>query len=829
METKLIKALAPTPHWLCWRGEPVTNKRTGETKVTKKPMYGVHDATGRWVLHYAKTNDPTTWGTYEQAAEWLKVLKAERKGLGFVLTLDGGNGCIDLDHCLDSSTRKFKDDEAGKTAARVMEILTREGVEPCSEVSQSGEGLHIWGKFDLPPEKVKGIRNKYIEMYRAGRFIAMTGDAYHDAGIHDIQPAVDEIIKEFHLMDEVKAPAPATMPGTAAGASPTMEDRALIEVIKKSKQGEKFHKLYDLGEMGAYGNDHSSADAALISMLAYYTKDPEQLKRLFLSSALGQDVSRKKHHEGDYLKRTIKKALAKVTEGYNPKEYAAQKQAEELNRDFDDSLISGGEEEPERGEKLFLQMLRDFKKNDSENADTLAALCKGKFLYCTDLKTWLKYDGKKWRPVTTVELQEPARKAVKCTFATLARGYAAFIEQGGKLDTDAQKKFGRILDYLNGKAQDNISIQNSIRLAAGKPGTMCQAADFDRDPYLLNCDNGVLNLKTGELIPHNPKHRFMKCTRAAYDGKPHSTLWSNTMRQIVPDADTRDYVQRLAGYCMSGDVGAEKIFFLHGPGGNGKGVFIETLGHALGDYAAPIPVEILLSSKYSRDGNNATPEKAKLRGVRLAKSSESSIDSYFDDGALKLLTGGDEITARPLHSNPITFSPSHKLVVSTNHMPAIKDVSDEGIKRRLVIIPFHTNFAEPDRHLKSKLMEPDNMADCLLWAYEGFKRYQELGLDDNTYSQKIAAANKTYYTENDFIGEFLEGSCDIGPEYREDTGKLYTAYKKFAADTGVDAMQRRKFTGVIKRRINSTIVKSNGHRYMTGIRIKAISEYGGKL
>lgn len=104
-------------------------------------------------------------GTYEQAAEWLKVLKAERKGLGFVLTLDGGNGCIDIDHCLDSSTRKFKDDEAGKTAARVMEILTREGVEPCSEVSQSGEGLHIWGKFDLPPEKVKGIRNKYIEMY----------------------------------------------------------------------------------------------------------------------------------------------------------------------------------------------------------------------------------------------------------------------------------------------------------------------------------------------------------------------------------------------------------------------------------------------------------------------------------------------------------------------------------------------------------------------------------------------------------------------------------------------------------------------------------------
>lgn len=830
METKLIKALAPTPHWLCWRGEPVTNKRTGETKVTKKPMYGVHDATGRWVLHYAKTNDPTTWGTYEQAAEWLKVLKAERKGLGFVLTLDGGNGCIDLDHCLDSSNRKFKDDEAGKTAARVMEILTREGVEPCSEVSQSGEGLHIWGKFDLPPEKVKGIRNKYIEMYRAGRFIAMTGDAYHDTGIHDIQPAVDEIIKEFHLMDEVKAPTPATMPGTAAGASPTMEDRALIEVIKKSKQGEKFHKLYDLGEMGAYGNDHSSADAALISMLAYYTKDPEQLKRLFLSSALGQDVSRKKHHEGDYLDRTIKKALSVVTAGYNPKAYAAQKQAEELERENRKSTASGGTAKPESVETdvPFPEMVRRFKRNDSENADRLATLCKGKFLYCTDLKTWLKYDGKKWRPITPVELQEPARMAVKYTLATLARGYATFTERGGTLADETQKKYTAILNYLNGKAQDNVCIQNSIRLAAGKPGTMCQAADFDRDPYLLNCDNGVLNLKTGELIPHNPKHRFMKCTRAAYDGKAHSTLWADTMRQIVPDAETRDYVQRMAGYCLYGGIREQKLFFLYGRGGTGKGTFIETLGHALGDYATSIPIEILLSSRNGRDGNNATPEKAKLKGVRLALTSESGLGNYFDDGTLKLLTGGDVITARPLHSNPISFSPSHKLVGSSNYMPSIKDVTDDGIKRRLVIIPFHAKFKR-DNTLRPRLEAPENLSDCLIWAYEGYRKWQKLGLDDDTYSQEIAAANKTYYMDNDSIGEFLDGSCDIGPEYKEDVRILYDAYKDFANDTGAMLLSRSGFTRELKRRLNAARVKSNGHVYLTGVRKKAISEYGGKF
>lgn len=827
MNNELIKALAPVPHWVCWRGDPVVNKTTGEVKTSKRPMYGVKDPAGNWALHFAKSNNPETWGTYDQAQEWMKVLKAEHKGIGFVLTLDGP-GCIDLDNCLDSSNRKFKDTEVGKAASRVMEVLTRESSGTYAEVSPSGEGLHIWGRFALPPEKEKGLKKKNqqieIEMYRAGRFITVTGETYTNTLVSMIQPAVDEIIKEFHLMDEGTKQPPISR--TAAGMAPTMGDTALIEVIRKSKQREKFHFLYDLGEMGAYGNDQSAADQALVTMMAFYTKDPEQLKRLFLASALGQNISRKKHHEGDYLNRTIGKALAKVTDRYNPKAYAAMKKVEEQGQKNNVPSFSGGHGEPEQvgNNTPFLEMLRHFRKNDSENADRLAALCKGKFLYCTDLKTWLKYDGKKWRPVTPVELQEPARAAVKHTLAALARGYATFTEGGGTLDEDTQKKYTGILNYLNGKAQDNVCIQNSIRLAAGKSSIMCQAVDFDRDPLLLNCDNGVLDLKAGKLIPHSPAQRFMKCTRAAYDGKAHSTLWADTMREIVPDKETRDYVQRMAGYCLYGKIREQKLFFLFGRGGTGKGTFIETLGHALGDYATSIPVEILLSSRNGRDGNNATPEKAKLKGVRLALTSESGIDNSFDDGTLKLLTGGDEITARPLHSNPISFSPSHKLVGSSNYMPSIKDVTDDGIKRRLVIIPFHATFKR-DNTLRPRLEEPDNLADCLLWAYEGYRKWQKQGLDDDTYSQEIAAANKTYYIENDFIGEFLDGSCDIGPDYRVDAHELYNRYMNFANGTGAPPLSRSKFTRVIKRRLNAIRLKSNGRVYIVGLKMKEIAEF----
>lgn len=824
MENELIKALAPYPRWNCWAGNWGTDKK-GNRKMKKKP-YGM-DGKGRLVP--MGWNDPKALTTYEGANRRAEQLKAEGEkitGIGFSLSCNLPFVCTDLDHCFDSAGN-LKNDENGKRAQKVLSIFKRYGIDPNIERSPSGTGLHVWGKL----KENKGYcKNKNgIELYSDKHFITVTGDPYNNTPLSMVDPAVNEIVKEFHLMDQ--APAPATVPGTAAGMTPTMEDKHIIEVIRNSKRREKFHSLYDLGEMGTYGDDHSAADQALISMMAFYTRDPEQLKRLFLSSALGQDINRptKRHHEGDYLNRTIEKALALVTEGYNPKAYAAQKQAEELARDFDDSLISGGQVKPEQTGNIttFLEMLRDFKKNDSENADTLAALCKGKFLYCTDLKTWLKYDGKKWRPVTPVELQEPARMAVKYTLATLSRGYATFIEQGGTLEPETQKRYDRILDYLNGKAQDNVSIQNSIRLAAGKPSIMCKAADFDRDPLLLNCDNGVLNLKTGELVPHDSKQRFMKCTRAAYDGKTHGTLWADTMQQIVPDKETRDYVQRMAGYCLYGGIREQKLFFLFGKGGTGKGTFIETLGRALGDYCTSIPVEILLSNRSGRDGNNATPEKAKLKGVRLALTSESGIDNYFDDGTLKLLTGSDVITARPLHSNPISFSPTHKLVGSSNYMPSIKDVTDEGIKRRLVIIPFHASFKR-DNTLRPRLATPENLADCLLWAYEGYGKWQELGLDD-TYSQEIAAANDTYYIENDFIGEFLDGSCDVGPEYKEDTGKLYSAYKDFANDTGAILLSRSGFTRELKRRLNAARVKSNGHVYLTGLKISDVSEYGKQI
>ena len=826
----LLKELAPLPRWVCWKGKPKKDK-SGKEKISKIPFYMDND--GSYAM--AKTNNPETWGTFYQAKRWESGLQGSHKGVGFVLGLDQPHICIDLDDCIDSDTRQFKDNEAGKAARRVVDILTRNGEETYIEFSPSGEGLHIWGRAVLPAEKEKGVRGKYIEMYRAGRYMTITGRPFRSFPVSTIQKSVDEIINEFHLLD--KSPAAMKDGGPAAAirsGTPAPSDNELIEKIIKSQDGPKFSALYDRGDMSAYDNDQSRADQALLSILSFWTgSNAEQMKRIFLSSRLAESLDRKEHHEHDYLNRSIKRAIETTTGHYNPKTYAAMKRAEETKKDYiqssaDYARATSPKEAPPEKPVSFSDRIMHFKRNDSENADRLAALCAGKFLYCTDLKTWLKYDGRKWDRVESVELQEPARLAIKKELSDIAAAYAAYTQGGGELDKNLQGAYNLILSYLNGAAQNRVYIDNSIKLAAGKPAIMCKSIDFDNAPYLLNCANGVLNLKTFEFSDHDPSQRFMKCTRAAYRPREHSSLWRDTMRQIVPDNDTYDYVQRMAGYCLTGRANEEKLFFLSGPGGTGKGTFIETLGHALGDYSTSVPVEILLSSKGNKEGNTPTPYKAMLKGVRLALSSESGIGNYFDEATLKYLTGQDAITGRFLHSNPVTFTPSHKLVVSSNYMPAIRDVSDEGIRRRLVIIPFNANIQERDTTLKDRLFTPENLSDCLFWAVEGCRKWQATGLQEGTFSQEMKRAIDGYYLENDTLGEFIDTYCDIGPKesYWVTGSRLYDEYLRFTQKGEAYCMTRRQFTAALCNRLGGQIERTRTHsdgRIFRGIGLKPLS------
>lgn len=315
MVSELIKELSPHRHWLVYKKETVT-KGKNKGKINKVP-YQTNGYKG-------SPTSPKSWTTYDEARA--AVDNGTFDGIGYALTADEGYICIDLDHCVNPETG-----EIDQWAMEILDIVQEAG-GTYSESSPSGTGIHLWGRGGLP--KNKGINQPMknghkIEMYNHGHYMTVTGEPLDDATLNDIQPAIDKILTML------KKPPAASEEGKAVTSTPApvlnLSDTDIITKIRDSTQNPKFHVLYDLGDVSTYGNDRNRADQALLNMLAFWTgKNAEQMKRIFLSSKLAETLGRKVGHEDDYLKRSIKKAIESTSQVYDPKGYAAKKQAEEL-------------------------------------------------------------------------------------------------------------------------------------------------------------------------------------------------------------------------------------------------------------------------------------------------------------------------------------------------------------------------------------------------------------------------------------------------------------------------------------------------------------------
>lgn len=315
MASKLINELSPHCHWLVYKKESVT-KGKNKGGITKVP----YQTNG----YKAKPTDPKTWTTYDNAKAAMETGKFD--GIGYALTADQGYICIDLDHCVNPETG-----DIAPWAMDILDIVQKAG-GTYSESSPSGTGIHLWGRGKLPDNKGihQTMKNGHdVEMYTNAHYMTVTGEPWDDTALNDIQPAIDKILTML------KKPPAESGEGKAVTSTPVpvlnLSDTDIITKIRDSTQNPKFHSLYDLGDVSTYGNDQSKADAALLAMLAFWTgKNAEQMKRIFLSSKLAETLGRKVGHEDDYLKRSIKKAIESTSQVYDPKGYAAKKQAEEL-------------------------------------------------------------------------------------------------------------------------------------------------------------------------------------------------------------------------------------------------------------------------------------------------------------------------------------------------------------------------------------------------------------------------------------------------------------------------------------------------------------------
>ena len=287
--------------------------------------------------------------------------------------------------------------------------------------------------------------------------------------------------------------------------------------------------------------------------------------------------------------------------------------------------------------------------------------------YCAQLGKWFWWNGKRWIEDKMLYVQH------------LSRGICRAASR--KADTPK----------LKSKLASASSIGSVERIIRSDPKHAANIEEWDPDPWLLNTPEGVIELKTGLLRPHQRIDRMTKITTASPRGE--CPQWLAFLAQVTGgDAELLAYLQRMAGYCLTGLTTEHALLFLYGTGGNGKSVFVNTLFTIMGDYAANAPMETFMESRNDRHPTDL----AGLMGSRLVTATETEQGRRWNESKIKEITGGDRVSARFMRQDFFTYVPAYKIVISGNHKPAIRNI-DEAIKRRMHLIPFTLSITSTRR------------------------------------------------------------------------------------------------------------------------------------
>jgi putative DNA primase/helicase len=333
------------------------------------------------------------------------------------------------------------------------------------------------------------------------------------------------------------------------------------------------------------------------------------------------------------------------------------------------------------------------------------------------------------------------------------------------------------------------SVAAVVNLARCDPRHATTQDQWDANPWILNTPGGMVDLKTGLLLPHDPDALCSKITTTTPAGD--CPLWQTFLSQVTAgDVKMQSFLQRMVGYTLTGDVSAHALFFLYGPGGNGKGVFLNTLTGILGDYATVAPMETFTSSPTDRHPTDL----AMLRGARMVTAQETEEGRQWSDTRVRALTGGDPITARFMHRDFFTYIPAFKLLMAGNHKPGLRSV-DEAIRRRFNLIPFTVRIppAQRDPALPEKLKA--EWPGILAWAIKGALEWQRIGLCP---PPAVVDATEEYFEDEDSFGRWLNECCTRDKHAQETTHELYGAWKAWAERSGLTAGSEPKFRSALK-------------------------------
>lgn len=440
------------------------------------------------------------------------------------------------------------------------------------------------------------------------------------------------------------------------------------------------------------------------------------------------------------------------------------------------------------------------KLTDTGNAERLLSMYGDELLYCPQMKSWYKWDGRIWR----MDINNSMLQLGKAT----ARSY---LTEADELTYENPMK-NKLARWAS--ASSDLRRLRAMTELAQSETDICVGVDaLDRDPMLLTVENGTVELDTGKFRLFSNDDYITRIAPVQYKRGAKCLVWDKFLADIMPDPDTRRFLQYAVGYSLTASTREGKLFILHGDGANGKTTFINTILCMLGGYAAQASSQTLMRKRDSGPRDDLFA----LMGKRFVAATETGESHQLDENLVKQMTGGNRISVNPKYRTQMEFTPTWKLWLDTNYEPTITG-TDHGIWRRLLKVPFRVTLKKSD--IDTKLMDylmsdRDERSGILNWAIGGAREWNRKGLVE---SDAVIDATSTYRTEQNLVGGFVEERCKRSPKLLIGKRELYDAFVSHCRIIGEKPRSVNQFghqikeAGIEEKRVHST-------RYWVGIDI----------